>query len=150
MQTGVVLFEHGQTAYEKVRFAGSGASAAEACWFVNFDAMRAVESAANADWFTGGTVKYFYFSGRHNVHLKSHYTEIAEALRTRGMVMYPNAKVVPIQDAEQTDPRIKQLLDDLASGKESMCAPFPGMHQPMNSDQKRALAKTMMKVKEKR
>lgn len=149
-RTGAVIFEHGQIAYELVRFAGSGASAAETCWFVNFDAIRAVESAANVDFYTGGTVKYFHFSGQNNVHLQSHYTEIIAVLKTKGMVMYPNAKIIPIKEAEQTDPRVRQLMDDLASGKESMCAPFPGMHQPMNAEQKRALAKAMMKVKEQR
>lgn len=150
LDSGTVLFEHRQAAvYESVRFAGSGAAYAEQSWFGNFCAKSAVETASEFDICTGGDVKYYAFNGEHNVDLSTTIQSIPNAIQTKGMIMYRKqlGNPVPVSVAAQNDSRIGTLIDNLTTGKESMCAPFPNMHQPMACAEKRALEKALTKVK---
>lgn len=66
--------------------------------------------------------------------------------------MYNNHRdaPIPISEAAKTDERIAQLIDDIATGKQSMCAPFPGIHKPMENADKRLLEKALTKVRQRR
>ena len=153
LETSAVFFEHNQAAtYETVRFAGSGASAAERCWFKNFCAKRAVGTASFFDVCTGGQVKYYSFDGNHNVDVSTTVEVIPDALRKNGVIMYRNRSdlTMPVSEAARTDPRVVKLIDDLACGKESLCAPFPHMHNPMSVSETRALEKALAKIKKPR
>lgn len=153
LDNGSVVFEHRQAAvYENVRFAGSGASYAEQCWFSNFCARRAVESASAFDVCTGGSVKYYSFSGENNIDMTTTVKAIHESMMKEGLIMYKKqvCSPVPISEAAQQDPSLKKIMDDLATGKASMCAPFPNMHQPMSLQEKRSLEKAIAMVKKPR
>jgi hypothetical protein len=131
--TGRLIFEHGQRISDATyRFAGTGARSAHTCWMSNRDAIRAVRSAADADQWSGGEVKYMKIKEQvHNVSSDSDFDSINEAILQRGMVMYKvyDGKVVSIQDAAKTDKRVANLMNHIKSGEAA--AEAPNGHDPV-------------------
>lgn len=73
-------------------------------------------------------------------------------LMKEGLIIYKKqvCSPVPVCEAAQQDQSLKKIMDDLATGKASMCAPFPNMHQPMSLQDKRSLEKAIAMVKKPR
>ena len=130
---GKLIFEHGQKITDDhYRFAGTGAKPAHTCWLTNKDAIRAVQSAALNDHYSGGEVKYFKVNTQdHNISSTGQYSAINEAIFKRGIVMYPTyeGKKVSIQDAASKDPQIGELMKKIASG--DAVAEAPSGHDPV-------------------
>lgn len=129
MATGEVLEEHGQRIRDDLyRFAGTGAEPAHNCWKENKDPKRAVASAtaAGADIFSGGEVKYLNIKdASHNLNVSGTYELINQLTLKRGMVMYlsGNHAPMPIDEAAANDPRIKDLANKIAKGEVAAEAP---------------------------
>lgn len=126
LTSGDIFMEHGQKVSDTFcRMAGTGAKHAYECWAVNQDAMRAVESAAKADVFSGGNVKFLMDGGRsHNLDFSVPVGAIRDEFLKRGMVMYiDERKAIPVHEAAKNDPRIGNLLDAVIKGQLSAEAP---------------------------
>jgi hypothetical protein len=126
-KTGNLIFEHGQKITdEKYRFAGTGAKFAYDCWKTNKSALKCVASASLADNYSGGEVKYFNVTDQsHNVSEGSDYSLINKAIFEKGTVMYPvyEGKKISIEEAASADPKVKQLMQQIASGEAKAQAP---------------------------
>lgn len=127
LESGEIIFEHGQKVRDTLcRMAGTGAKAAYECWSVNSDAKKAVATASLADVFSGGEVKYLNgLSKSHNLNFLTPFSSIKDEFLKKGMVMYlgTHDKPIPLTQAAQNDPRIKELVDNVRSGKASAEAP---------------------------
>jgi len=125
-KTKDVVFEHGQKIVDAAyRFAGTGAYPAHSCWTANKNAKKAIKSAQLTDHFSGGDVKYLdIVSAKHNFNPSGQLNSINAAILKRGMVMYTaDNKPISIHDAAQNDPRVKDLVNKIASGGMSADAP---------------------------
>ena len=127
MATNDVKFEHGQRiAGTDHRFAGTGAYGAYKCWEVNRDAIKAVKSAYSEDPLSGGNVKMLNLVTRHhNVSMANSAKAINSLTIKKGVVMYPpnQVKHVPVSEAMDTDPFVKQAATKAANGEVSAQAP---------------------------
>lgn len=113
-------------------FAGSGARFAAKCWEKNKCSHRAVETAKASDPYSGGQVMYLELDSREtNIQNSSNVVELPRALIDKGMVMYKSAPTVvqqlSITEAAKNDPRIQDLLKEIASGTVEIQAPCDSM-----------------------
>ncbi|MBF8726136.1 hypothetical protein [Pseudomonas putida] len=96
--TGEMRFSAGMfmSHREKARFSGSGAQYAKDCYAVNGCGMKAVNSAAVKDHFTGGETKYIQLrTGSMNLSiLPGSKQDMINAMQQRGFVMDTNTKTV--------------------------------------------------------
>jgi len=122
-------------------FAGSGAKRAKACWDVNKDSQRAVESAKSGDVFSGGSTKHLAFAcGTNNVKEVARIEDVCSAMVTRGMVMYKNdGNVIPVQKAAANDPQVAEAVGMLRAGVAAPTAPCDSMLGSWTTEEKRQL-----------
>ncbi|NML43495.1 hypothetical protein HHL11_07030 [Ramlibacter sp. G-1-2-2] len=118
-------------------FAGSGSRYAYVCWNDNRCAKRAVETAKQFDFSSGGDVKFFEFdSGKHNLFspaVEVTVDDVLKALNDRGMVMEiaVNGTSKPpfkLKEAAANDPELKEVQAKIANGEISPTAPCDGMY----------------------
>jgi hypothetical protein len=144
-----VSFEFGQSALPNARFGGSGAIHARACWSVNADARRAVETAKLVDPHTGGTIKFLDFTtGQGNFSSAVAFDAIREAFLQRGMVMYMNStkSIVPVDVAAHQDPQVLALRDKVAAGQISMSAPCHTMYNEWSDKDRERLDEVLDRI----
>jgi hypothetical protein len=125
-ETGEIKFEHGQKIVgSDHRFAGTGAHPAYYCWLKNKCSQKAVESASSVDIFSGGEVKYLSLEQKqHNLNQITSHESINEITLRKGMVMsLPVTQPVPLHEAAEKDPRVKDFTTKIANGEVSAEAP---------------------------
>lgn len=146
---GTIPFERGQNIQlPEARFAGSGSIFARNCWAVNGCAQLAVTTASFFDCYSGGIVKYHWFSGDTNVGGSARYSDINRVTAERGFVMYKQQPplIVPAREAVNTDRAVKQACDEIAQGSAIACAPCDAMYEPWTADEKRLFSRVIAKV----
>lgn len=149
MDTSYVLFERKQEfATHEARFAGSGAIHAFACWVRNLDPIRAVKSAINLDFCSGGEVRYLWFNRTTNVDNCTRIESLGKKLVETGHVMRTDGRQLayPVRDVADTDSEVAKALSEIVSGKESLVAPCDAMYQPWTEDDKRLFSRAISKV----
>lgn len=129
-------------------FAGTGSRFAYECWAENACAKRAVESAKQFDFSSGGEVKWVDFTtGEHNLFSPMrdvHVSDVSRALATRGSVMeiaVNNAIRPPFKlaDLAANDAELKNVQGKIASGEISPLAPCDGMYSEWSESDKSKL-----------
>jgi hypothetical protein len=119
------------------RFAGTGSFHAHECWRINGDAKKAVNSAKQVDWFSGGSVAFVDFSsGQDNLKNSTTISDVQQFLLDRGMVMYKTnkAQTMPVKDAAANDDEVKKVADAIANGEIIASAPCDAMYNSWSDD----------------
>lgn len=150
MVTGVVEIECRQAhTLPDARFTGTGWRSAHACWEINKDPCKAVESAIASDTFSGGTVKFVNLSnGENNIQNTATMTDTLKAMASTGWTMFKHnlSQPIPIKDAAKQDPAVQELVHDLAAGNARVCAPYPGMDIPWTQAEEDALDANLRRI----
>lgn len=126
---GEVWFEHGQKVNDlNGRFAGTGASFAYECWAKNSDIRKSITSAMSGDILSGGDVKFFCCNTNdNNLQDQVEFSAIKDLFLKKGMVMYISTgtgqNIVPVQEAANTDPRVKEFVQDVLKNHAQAEAP---------------------------
>ncbi|MDR6524581.1 hypothetical protein J2789_007297 [Variovorax paradoxus] len=155
--TNTVLFSARQDIVkEGAYFTGSGSIHAATCWTTNRCALRAIETAKERDFYTGGEVKFFNTKTREN-NLYAPTNEVTmdmvrHAINERGVVMElatnkglsPPFKRLP--DLAANDAELQDLSGKLANGELQPEAPCDGMISEWSEDQKSKLSAVLGKV----
>ncbi len=137
-------------------FAGSGSFHAATCWVKNRCARKAIETAKERDYYTGGEVKFFETrSGNNNLHQLQVFKPVtiemvAEAIFQRGTVMTiaqnnalnpPFAKLQDLIAANDAD--ALEISAKLANGELEPEAPCDGMLSEWTQSQKDELSSVL-------
>lgn len=120
------------------RFSGSGRSVAMDCWEDNKCAKKAVDSAIDADIYSGGSVKYVELSTQDNNLSADTATvdELHRLMQNEGYVMNTKTnEIVEIKDYNNRDDVVKGM----ENGKLVASAPTGSDESPWNESQKSAL-----------
>ncbi|MGN8004340.1 hypothetical protein ACTJKQ_14250 [Acidovorax sp. 22279] len=136
-------------------FAGSGSMHAYLCWSVNRDAKRAVESAIQADGYSGGLVKFVNLNDMSN-NLSApgpinqwRIDDVRDAVLQRGMVMnLAQNSGAPFQLSKlaANDAEVAKIQAMIASGEVAPTAPCDGMYTEWTEDQKVELKSALADV----
>lgn len=142
MKTGKFVFDSGHSLRSgDSRFAGTGAPHAMNCWDMNKDARKAVETATTLDVCSGGKVVYLerISLGTNVANCESH-DRVYEQLKERGMMknLKETRQPVLLKDAVN-DPVANGIAKQFMSGQNTLCAPFPGMHEDWTEEKKQEL-----------
>lgn len=130
---GDVIFSHGQDIQPEdddrkliASFAGSGARHAAGFWLLHRCALSSIQVAKLLDPYSGGETKFFELkSNTGNLSNDVGLDGLNKSFMERGMVMYLTNGQVPISihDAAAQDPRVKELVTNIAQGSISLSAP---------------------------
>jgi hypothetical protein len=151
MSMGVVLFERGQRVIEETaRFAGSGAYPAYEHWKRNRDPMLAVKFAMSVDGFSGGIVKFYWFStGKNNLCDAISLDALHHKLRKEGWMidMTTQAPPMKIADALQKADSLRAAVEGVERGETPLIAPDPAMYEPWTAEEKHRFIRLMTHIK---
>lgn len=141
---------------EGAYFTGSGSIHAATCWTANRCARRAIQTAKERDFYTGGEVKFFDIKTReHNLYAPLNEVTInmvSKALQERGIVMElaTNKGLQPpfkrLAEMAANDSELQDLSGKLANGELHPEAPCDGMISEWTDEQKTKLNTVLGKV----
>lgn len=139
--------------YKGGYFSGTGTLFAFACWSVNSDPKRSVETAKKFDLFSGGEVKFFDFSTKsHNLNyptVEITIDMVGEAISKRGIAMKTNlnaTQMPPFVLASNDEEELADIRRKIASGEISANAPCDGMYKEWSQQEKADLKKTLGQI----
>jgi hypothetical protein len=135
----------------KALYAGTGAPHAKDCWQVNKCAKKAINSAIEADIFSGGlVVELLRENAQSNVKNSAKVDKVMYEMKERGIMTNVVTNItMHVKDAanDGVTGDAKDFANKVVAGSLAISAPFPGINQPWTNDKKRELISVLDKYK---